>query len=75
MAYRKLGIEYGNRDLTREGGGVLREGVSRIGTGSAMPSGMLLLGSYYELGRHQDAAKSDGAYERLLGIQPNNTAG
>ena len=35
----------------------------------------LLLGSYYSLGGHQDAAKALAAYEQLLEIQPNNTAG
>jgi Tfp pilus assembly protein PilF len=36
---------------------------------------LLLLGTYYSLGKSQDGAKSMAAYEQLLELQPNNTAG
>ncbi|HEX7979767.1 MAG TPA: protein kinase [Gemmatimonadaceae bacterium] len=74
MAYRKLGVEYGNRELQvkadeyYEKAFVHRDRLSD-------PERLLLLGSYYQLGKNQDAAKSMAAYEQLLEIQPNNSAG
>jgi tetratricopeptide (TPR) repeat protein len=74
MAYRKLGIEYGNREL-REKAGDYYERAFRHVDRLTDAERYLLLGSYYQLGKHQDAAKSLAAYERLLEVQPDNTAG
>jgi tetratricopeptide (TPR) repeat protein len=74
MAYRKLGVEYGNRGLREKAGEYYEKAYVHIDRLSD-PERYLLLGSYYQLGRRQDAAKSTAAYERLLEIQPNNTAG
>ena len=74
MAYRKLGVEYGNRGFTEKAGEYYDKAYTHIDRLSDAER-YLMLGSYYQLGRRQDAAKSVAAYERLLEIQPNNTAG
>ncbi|MFL5620109.1 MAG: protein kinase domain-containing protein [Gemmatimonadaceae bacterium] len=74
MAYRKLGIEYGNRDMRAKAGEYYERAFRHIDRLTDAER-YLLLGSYYGLGTHQDAAKSQAAYEQLLEIQPNNTAG
>ncbi|PYP76701.1 MAG: hypothetical protein DMD35_17805 [Gemmatimonadetes bacterium] len=74
MAYRKLGVEYGNRDL-REKASVYYEKAYAHRDRLSDAERFLLLGSYYQLGGHQDAAKSLASYDQLLEIQPNNTAG
>jgi tetratricopeptide (TPR) repeat protein len=74
MAYRKLAIEYGNRGLRERAGEYYEKAYANIERLSDAER-YLLLGSYYQLGKRQDAAKSAAAYERLLEIQPNNTAG
>jgi tetratricopeptide (TPR) repeat protein len=74
MAYRKLGIEYGNRDLREKAGEYYEKAFAHRDRLSDAER-LLLLGSYYQLGKNQDAAKSMAAYEQLLEIQPNNTAG
>jgi tetratricopeptide (TPR) repeat protein len=74
MAYRKLGVEYGNRDLGEKAAEFYDKAYlhrDRLSDAERY----LLLGSYYSLGKQQDAAKAREAYERLLEIQPNNTAG
>jgi tetratricopeptide (TPR) repeat protein len=74
MAYRKLGIEFGNRDLQERAAEFYDKAYlhrDRLSDAERY----LLLGSYYSLGKQQDAAKAREAYERLLEIQPNNTAG
>jgi eukaryotic-like serine/threonine-protein kinase len=73
MAYRKLGIEYGNRDLNEKAGEYYDKAFAHRDRLSDAER-LLLLGSYYQLGKNQDAAKSRAAYEQLLEIQPNNTA-
>jgi len=74
MAYRKLGVEYGNRGFREKAGEYYDKAYAHIDRLSDAER-FLMLGSYYQLGRRQDAAKSMAAYERLLEIQPNNTAG
>jgi eukaryotic-like serine/threonine-protein kinase len=74
MAYRKLAIEYGNREMREKAGEFYEKAYRHIDRLSDAER-YLLLGSYYALGKHQDAAKSQAAYEQLLEIQPNNTAG
>jgi len=74
MAYRKLGVEYGNRGLPEKAGDYYDKAYAHVDRLSDAER-YLMLGSYYQLGRHQDAAKSMASYERLLELQPNNTAG
>ncbi|HKP16347.1 MAG TPA: hypothetical protein VJT85_09780, partial [Gemmatimonadaceae bacterium] len=74
MAYRKLGIEYGNREMREKAGDYYERAFRHIDRLTDAER-YLLLGSYYQLGKHQDAAKSRAAYEQLLEVQPNNTAG
>src|SRR3982751_1126975 len=74
MAYRKLAVEYGNRGLTEKAQTYYEKAYAHVDRLSD-PERYLLLGSYYSLGRHQDAAKAQAAFERLLEIQPDNTAG
>jgi tetratricopeptide (TPR) repeat protein len=74
MAYRKLAVEYGNRGLTEKAQAYYEKAYAHIDRLSD-PERYLLLGTYYSLGRHQDAAKAQAAFERLLEIQPDNTAG
>ncbi len=72
MAYRKLGVEYGNREL-REKAGEYYEKAYAHRDRLSDPERLLLLGSYYQLGKNQDGAKSMAAYEQLIELQPNNT--
>jgi tetratricopeptide (TPR) repeat protein len=74
MAYRKLGVEYGNRGFREKAGEYYDKAYAHVDRLSDAER-YLMLGSYYQLSRRQDAAKSMAAYERLLEIQPNNTAG
>jgi tetratricopeptide (TPR) repeat protein len=74
MAYRKLAVEYGNRGMQEKAGENYEKAYRHIDRLSDAER-YLLLGSYYALGKHPDAAKSQAAYEQLLEIQPNNTAG
>jgi tetratricopeptide (TPR) repeat protein len=74
MAYRKLGVEYGNRDLREKAGEYYEKAFAHRDRLSDAER-LLLLGSYYQLGKNQDAAKSMAAYEQLIELQPNNTAG
>jgi len=73
MAYRKLGVEHGNRGLSEKAGEYYDKAFAHRDRLSDAER-LLLLGSYYDLGKNQDGAKSMAAYERLLDIQPNNTA-
>jgi tetratricopeptide (TPR) repeat protein len=73
MAYRKLGIENGNRGLN-EKAAVYYEKAFAHRDRLSDAERLLLMGSYYQLGKNQDDAKSMAAYEQLLDIQPNNTA-
>jgi tetratricopeptide (TPR) repeat protein len=67
-------VEYGNRGL-RETASMYYEKAFAHRDRLSDAERFLLLGSYYQLGAHQDAAKSLAAYEQLLEVQPNNTAG
>ena len=74
MAYRKLAVEYGNRGLPEKSQAFYEKAYAHIDRLSDAER-YLLLGSYYQNSRHQDAAKARAAFERLLEIQPTNTAG
>jgi tetratricopeptide (TPR) repeat protein len=73
MAYRKLAVEYGNRGLNEKAGEYYEKAFAHRDRLSDAER-LLLLGSYYALGKNQDGAKAMAAYEQLLEIQPNNTA-
>jgi tetratricopeptide (TPR) repeat protein len=73
MAYRKLGIEHGNRDLNEKAEAYYEKAFAHRDRLSDAER-LLLVGSYYGLGKNQDATKAMAAYEQLLEIQPNNTA-
>ena len=73
MAYRKLGIEHGNRNLGEKASEFYDKAFAHRDRLSDAER-LLLLGSYYQLGKAQDAAKSRAAYEQLLEIQPNHTS-
>jgi tetratricopeptide (TPR) repeat protein len=73
MAYRKLGVEYGNHQLNEKAGEYYEKAFAHRDRLSDAER-FLLLGSYYQLGRNQDGGKSMAAYEQLLEIQPNHTA-
>jgi tetratricopeptide (TPR) repeat protein len=74
MAYRKLGVEYGNRGLTEKSNAYF-ELAFRHRDRLSDPERYLMLGTYYSHGPHSDLDKARAAYEQLLAIQPNNTAG
>jgi tetratricopeptide (TPR) repeat protein len=74
MAYRKLAVEYSNRSLIEKSQLYYDKAYAHIDRLSDAER-YLLLGSYYSYGRHADAAKATAAFERLLEIQPKNTAG
>ena len=73
MAYRKLAVLYGNFGNTDKAGMLLEKAFEHRDRLSDAER-YLLLGSYYQLGLHQDLAKAQQAYEQLLDIQPDNTA-
>ena len=73
MAYRKLAVEHGNQGLTEKAGDYYEKAFAHRDRLSDAER-LLLLGSYYDLGKNQDGAKSRAAYEQLLEIQPNHTA-
>jgi tetratricopeptide (TPR) repeat protein len=73
MAYRKLGVENGNRDLREKAESYYEKAFAHRDRLSDAER-LLLLGSYYQRGRNQDGAKSMAAYEQLIELQPNNTA-
>jgi len=73
MAYRKLAVLYGNSGNTEKSTALLEKAFAHRDRLSDAER-YLLIGSYYQLGMHQDAAKAQQAYEQLLDIQPQNTA-
>ena len=56
MAYRKLGVEYGNRGFSDRAGEYYDRAYAHVDRLSDAER-YLMLGSYYQLGRHQDEAK------------------
>lgn len=71
MAYRKISIEYGNRGVTDKSDAFIEKAYAHRDRLSDAERYMLV-GSYYQRGGHEDAAKSQQAYEQLLEIQPNH---
>jgi tetratricopeptide (TPR) repeat protein len=73
MAYRKLGIEFGNH------GGMTARQVDLIQKAYdhrarlSEPERYLTEATYWANGPHQDARKAIAAYEALLELQPDNT--
>ena len=74
MAYRKLGVEYGNRALMEKSNAYFEKAFAHRDRLSD-PERYLMLGTYYSHGRHSDLDKARASYEQLLAVQPNNTAG
>ena len=74
MAYRKLGVEYGNRGLRERRNEYFEKAFAHRDRLSD-PERYLMLGSYYWNGPRSDLDKARAAYEDLLAIQPNHTAG
>ena len=74
MAYRKLGVEYGNRGMTEKSNAYFEQAY-RHRDRLSDPERYLMLATYYSHGPHSDIDKARAAYEQLLAIQPNNTAG
>ena len=73
MAYRKLAVLYNNVGNTDKASMLLEKAFQHRDRLSDAER-YLLLGSYYQLGLHQDDEKAQQAYEQLLDIQPENTA-
>jgi tetratricopeptide (TPR) repeat protein len=74
MAYRKLGVEYGNRGFTEKAISYYEKAYQHRDRLSDAER-YLLLGSYYQFGKDADRSKAKAAYEQLLDIQPTITAG
>jgi tetratricopeptide (TPR) repeat protein len=74
MAYRKLAVEYSNRGLIEQANDYLDKAYNHRDRLSDAER-YLLLGSYYMNGAHLDGSKATAAFEQLLELQPNNTAG
>ena len=74
MAYRKLGVEYGNRAMMEKANTYFEKAFAHRDRLSD-PERYLMLGTYYSHGPHSDLDKARASYEQLLAIQPNNTAG
>ena len=74
MAYRKLAVIYINRGLAEKSAMLLEKAFAHRDRLSDAER-YLVTGSYYENGAHQDVEKAQAAYEQLLEVQPNNTAG
>ncbi|CAN5858714.1 hypothetical protein BH11GEM1_BH11GEM1_35180 [soil metagenome] len=74
MAYRKLAIAYSNRGLTDKSAMLMEKAFAHRDRLSDAER-YLVIGSYYGNGAHQDLDKARAAYEQLLEVQPNNSAG
>ena len=75
MAYRKLGVEYGNRGLAEKARRLLREGVRAPGSAERRRAATSCSAATTATARIRMTRKALAAYEQLLEIQPNNTAG
>jgi eukaryotic-like serine/threonine-protein kinase len=73
MAYRKLAVLYGNRGLLDKSMPLLEKAYAHRDRLSDAER-YLVIGTYFDQGRHQDYSKSRAAFEQLLDIQPGNTA-
>jgi eukaryotic-like serine/threonine-protein kinase len=73
MAYRKLAVLYGNRGFLDKSMPLLEKAYAHRDRLSDAER-YLVIGTYFDQGRHQDYSKSRAAFEQLLDIQPGNTA-
>ena len=71
MAYRRLAVEYSNRNQPDRAMALL-EKAYRHSDRLSDAERYLVLGSYYQRGPRQDMAKSTAAYEALIELQPNH---
>jgi tetratricopeptide (TPR) repeat protein len=74
MAYRRLGVEYNNRNQTERAMELLQKAYDHSDRLSDAER-YVLLGTYYQMGPKQDIAKSNAAFESLIELQPDFTAG
>jgi tetratricopeptide (TPR) repeat protein len=73
MAYRKLAVESSNRGLLARAKLLLDKAYTHRDRLSDAER-LLVTGSYFQNGGHQDIGKAQVAYEQLLELQPGNSA-
>jgi tetratricopeptide (TPR) repeat protein len=73
MAYRKLAVEASNRGLLARAKLLLDKSYAHRDRLSDAER-LLVTGSYFQNGGHQDIVKAQAAYEQLLELQPGNSA-
>ena len=71
MAYRRLAVEYSNRNQPDRAMALLQKAYDHSDRLSDAER-YLVLGSYYQRGPKQDIAKSTAAYEALIELQPDH---
>jgi tetratricopeptide (TPR) repeat protein len=71
MAYRRLAVEYSNRNQPDRAMALLEKAYQHSERLSDAER-YLVLGSYYQRGPKQDINKSTAAYEALIELQPNH---
>ena len=71
MAYRRLAVEYSNRNQPDRAMALLQKAYDHSDRLSDAER-YLVLGSYYQRGPRQDIAKSTAAYEALIELQPTH---
>ena len=71
MAYRRLAVEYSNRNQPVRAMALLEKAHQHSDRLSDAER-YLVLGSYYQRGPKQDLAKSTAAYEALIDLQPDH---
>jgi eukaryotic-like serine/threonine-protein kinase len=71
MAYRRLAVEYSNRQQPDRAMVLLQKAYDHSDRLSDAER-YLVLGSYYQRGPRQDMAKSTAAYEALIELQPDH---
>jgi tetratricopeptide (TPR) repeat protein len=71
MAYRRLAVEYSNRNQPDRAMTLLEKAYQHSDRLSDAER-YLVLGSYYQRGPRQDIAKSTAAYEALIDLQPDH---
>ena len=71
MAYRKLSVAYLNRGVLDKGDALLEKAYAHRDRLSDAER-YLVVGTYFDVGAHQDVVQAQAAYEQLLEIQPEN---
>ena len=73
MAYRRLGVVYGNRGIVDKALPMFEKAYAHRDRLSDAER-YLVIGTYFDQGQHQDWTKSIAAYEQVLEIQPGSMA-